>query len=856
MSKGRRILLIIAAVLVIAIFAGLQVLDSFLTKKAHGEAQALSLQLHRPVQIGGVATKLLTGLGVQVNDISVGAGPGEDLPLLDLKRVEVKAGLLEAIFSGGKKIEVRSAELQGLTINVIKFADGTTNLERLQKELAEGAKPEAAPKETKPADLSFLRVDHAELEGGRVAFIDKSGKAPRDLAISKLELVVNDLRAGQPLEVSLKAAVLSEQQNLELHLKAAPLPVTLLPTLETLTLKLTPVDLAPLGPFAGQAVGLEGGKLDADFNAQLGAAVPGGSGPTKLLGTIHALGLKFAGAEGGQPLDVVLETDIKGDAAAGDVQIDKLRLDFGPAGLSGQGSAKGLNSPTPQIAGLSITSHDLDPAKLAALYPPLRKLLGGELAGPIGVSLHAAGGKESQALELKLDFTPVRLELPATLTKAAGAPMTLTAHLRGAAASGGPLRFDLAAELSGVDLRPGESVNKAPGQPLDLLLEGTRTASKSTALPEQRIDLERLKLHLLEDAFDGKGFVELKGAGPQATKQFQLQLASSHLDLDKLLLPSKTEKKEKPPLDPKQFAGLNGKLELRIDSLRMNKADFKNIVASVRVALDEVTVDAAQLEAFGGSLSAAGTKLKLAHPKEPFTARLALKNIDLQAASALATPKKLLGGRFNGTVDLTGGGEGKTELAKTLTGTLDGHLLDGVFYGKDLVASVSGPLAKSLPFGLAGKTGGGGSTSLGKDLTVGVTFDKGVARLKQPLVVSTPQGQLSFSGGIRVDGELDLPGTISLSPQTVQELTGGKVKPSAPLPVGLRLIGPATSPSVTDLDLKAAVSAIVKEGGAALLGKALGTDKAQAAAQDKAKEVEADAQKKVQEKLKGLFGGH
>ena len=34
-------------------------------------------------------------------------------------------------------------------------------------------------------------------------------------------------------------------------------------------------------------------------------------------------------------------------------------------------------------------------------------------------------------------------------------------------------------------------------------------------------------------------------------------------------------------------------------------------------------------------------------------------------------------------------------------------MLNGVFYGKDLVAGVSGPLAKSLPFGLAGREGQG-----------------------------------------------------------------------------------------------------------------------------------------------------
>ena len=72
-----------------------------------------------------------------------------------------------------------------------------------------------------------------------------------------------------------------------------------------------------------------------------------------------------------------------------------------------------------------------------------------------------------------------------------------------------------------------------------------------------------------------------------------------------------------------------------------------------------------------------------------------------------------------------------------------------------------------------------------------------------------------------------------------------------PIPVNLRLVGPAWSPSVTDLDLKAAVSQIVKEGGSALLGRALGVDSgnAQQAAEQKAQQVQADTQKRAQAEM-------
>ena len=845
---------IVLAGIAVVVFALLLVLDQFATSQARKQADRLSKQWGRPVSIGSVSVKLLTGLGVRVEDVEVGPGEGEGAPLAIIKRVEVKLALLKAALSRGKDVEVHSAVIDGLTVNLIKLPDGTTNLERLQKKISPEPPAEKAPDAPKqePTDLSFLRVDHFALQEGRVALLDKSGGPEKDLAIDHLEVTVDDLRAGSPLALTVKAAVLAAQQNFELHLKALPLPKSLTPTPTSLTLKVQPLDLAPLGPFLGKQAGLESGKLDADFDMQLGAAVPGGSGATSVRGVVHALGLRFAGAEGGKALDVVLDTDVKGDAEKGDLAIDKLRLDLGPAGISGTGRAHGLNTATPQIEGLEITSHDLDPAKLAAYYPPLKKMLGGEVAGPVGLSVKGAGSKEAQALELRLDFTPVRLSLPAVLTKAAGGVLTLVAHVRGAAANNGPVKFDVAADLAGVDLRPGESVDKGPGQRLDLSVSGMRSGEK--------IEIADLKLHILDDELEGHGSADLTGG----KKKFDLALASSHLDLDKMLLPAKP-KQEKPPLDPRTFEGIDGHALVRIDKLTMSKQVMTNIVAEVAMKDDEIKVTKAQLTAFGGVADASGTELKLAHPQEPFHVVTHLKDIELQNAVALFTPHKLLSGKFNGDIDLKGGGQLKAELIKTLAGQLDGHILDGNFFGKDLIASVTGPLVKALPSQLTGKVTEGGTTTLGHDLPMGIRFANGVAELSKPISITRPEAVMSFTGGIHLDGMLDLPGKIELTPATLSQITGGRVKLQQNIPFSVRLTGPAWSPQVQELDLKPAISMIVKEAGASLLGKALGVDnldqkkaqveqQAQQRVQDEAKKAQQKIQDEATNKLKGLFG--
>src|SRR5712691_2504264 len=384
---------VVLGALVVVIAIGSFVLDSVLTSKAREEAAKLSQQLGRPVTVGAVSTRVLTGLGVAVKDVGLGPAAGEGLPLAQVKRIEVRAALLRALLSRGKDVLIRSAEVDGLNVNVIRFDDGTTNLERLQKKLAETQPKKTQPEEEKQSDLSFLRVDHAALRGARIALVDRTGRAQRELAIQHLDVTLDDLRAGKPLDVVVSAAV------------------------------------------------------------------PGGKGPTSIQGAVHALGLKFAGAEGGKALDVVLDTDVKGDAEKGDVQISKLRLDLGPAGITGQGRASGLNTPTPRIEGLEIRSHDLDPARLAAYYPPLAKQLKGQVMGPIGLLVHASGTHAAQALEVRVDLTPVKLALPQTMTKAAGAPMTLVANLK--SAGQGKLAFDANFDLAGADLRPGQSLDKA-----------------------------------------------------------------------------------------------------------------------------------------------------------------------------------------------------------------------------------------------------------------------------------------------------------------------------------------------------------------------------------------------------------
>ena len=858
-----KVLGIVVAVLVVIVVVGVLALDRILLSMGKKQAATLSQELSRPIGLEGVATKLWGGLGVKVSGVSIGPGPGESVQLLELPRAEVSVGLFRALRSGGKEILVRSAVIHGLKVNVEKLKDGTTNLERLAKQfqqLSARQKP-AQPAPSQPARPApaqsqppSLEVGRAAIEDARFAFLDRTVPGAKELFVDHFDAEVRDLRVGKPLELVVKAAVLASTQNLELRVKAAPLPPSLVPVPEQVTLKVQPIDLTPLAPFLPKSVGLQGGRFQADLQAALGAAVPGGTGPTKVLGGFRATQLAFAGQQGGKRLDAALDANLTADLRAGDLDLEKLELAIGPAALSGHGKAAGLLGSSPRVNGLEIVSRGLDPAVLTEYYPPLRKQMGGVVvAGPVGLSIRGQGSAASQRIDVKVDLTPVRLEVPRQLAKAAGAPMVLTAGAD-AAQGGGRVRFDTALDLAGVDLRPGGTIAKKPGDPLSVKCAGTYQKAGDGL----ELAVSQLLVNLLGDPLSGKGQVKLAGAGKARTTRFDAELSGERLDLDRLLMQAPAEKKppEKPASAPgnaaNPLAGVSGEARLRLGQLRVKGTDATNVLATVKVQEDLITLQQAQLQAMGGSVNAAGTLVHVAHPDEPFKVVTKLKGIEVEQALGLFTKQKVLSGNLDANLELNGPGLGKPDLLKALTGVLEGNLRGGVFHGKDLVASAAGPLAGKLPF--AKKVSEGGGTSLGKELPFAVKIANGVAQLTKPIHFDTGQGQVELGGGVGLDGTLQMPATVALSPDTIAQITGGKVKPAGAVPLTFKLAGPATSPRLEGLSVDAAAKSLVAQAATGALGKALGLpgggDKGQGKQGTPQKQLENEAAKK----LKGLFG--
>jgi AsmA protein len=747
---------------------------------------------------------------------------------------------------------------------VVRLKDVSTNLQRLVDAMARAAPPDGPAAggpvraEERPADLSRLRVDHAALLGGRIALVDAAAGGP-ELFIDRIDLVVDGLAAGVPLEVTLRAGVLSAAQNLELKLHAPPLPASLVPAPDRVTLKVAPVDLTPLAAFLPHGAGFQGGRFTADLEVALGAAVTGGVGPTTLHGGFAATGLRFSGQEGGQALDVTLDADMTADASKGDLTIARLLLAFGPASLEGRGKVTGLRSERPAFEGLRIRSNNLDLATLAALYPPLPRLLGGTVAGPITFSVEAAGSAAQPTIEVRADLTPARLAFAKRLEKAAGGRLTLGARLRGGA--GGAVRFDAEGDLGGLDLRPGGTLAKKPGDRLTLSASGSRAAAGEA----QTLEVTAFAMALLDMTLKAHGQVELK---PRSTR-FDVVMAVDRLDADRLLLPSPPAGTSAPPAGarpaavpatagPSPYQGLSGRCALRVGEATARKQKVTDLRATVTVKEDDVTVEEGRLDVWAGRLDLSGTRARLAPPDRPFTLSARAEGVQVASALSTWTDRKVLEGRADAVVRLSGKGETGDQIRAALDGTIEGTLRDGVFHGADLVAGVSEPLVKAVP-SLQGRLARTGKTSLGKVVPLSLRIQGGRALLQKPLEIEDRGATATVGGAVGLDGELDMPVQLSLPPAVVSELTGGKARLQAPLPFAFTLQGKAWSPRLAGLDVGPAARRLGETLGVEALGKALGLRGTSPDATKAPVKEEADAAKKKLEKdakklLKGLLG--
>jgi AsmA protein len=879
--RGRTLLgaLVVVTVIAVAVaFGGGLVLQRWANTRKDALVGELQARLGRPVKAGPVKVSWLRGFAVETGGVEIGpASALEPGPALRIDRARLRVALWRAIFSLGRRVQVKEASLAGVSATVVRFTDGSTNWQQIRERLVSPAKSEPMS----PAMRDRLRglvVEHAGIEHGRIRFVDLVRQGTAE--VSDLDLSIDGAGFHEPFSARLTAAVQGREKNLDLAASFAAAPTgdeLAPPPLRRVSILVRPIDLAPLAPFlaSGPLAELSEGKLAADLKIDLGAAAPGGQGPSSAKGEAHLTGARIAG---GERFDGSLDTDLVADAVAGNVDVRKLRVAMGAMTISSAGKLLDLRG-APRFDKFTVTSNGLDFDAFRRYYPPLEQTTGLVLGGPFVVSATADADGGAQRFAARIDLTGASVAVPGKLDKPAGTRLLAEATGR---AEGQTVRCDrlvLAMDQARVEgqatlqpavkgARPFEASFQAEPfavRPLLALLD----PKGAQALPDARVGA-RVKargqlgrpdtMHVEVPSFTAaSGPSQLAGSvsiDNLDRPQVSLDAKARFLDVDDFLPakkePSPARARRPEPAKPSLLGQAQGRARLEVERGRAQGIDYQNLKADLSLAEGRLRAHTLEVGVFGGKFSGAGSELPLVGEDQPFVARGTVAALDVGALLARFAPgTKVLSGALSADLDLSGKGTRPIDLARTLTGKLSGAvsgaqflpaaLLDPVT--KSLAHAVKVPSLSSLLAQADQRVSALRDHTLG-DLAGAVRFANGALEITRPLEAHAAYGGLSLGGKVRLDGRADLDGTVSIAPAVISSIAGGRIQPTEALPVKLRVTGPLRSPRIAPSELEAPARVLatafarstVAEGAKEQLQKATGNQDVQQGV-EKAKEA-------------------
>lgn len=468
------------------------------------------------------------------------------------------------------------------------------------------------------------------------------------------------------------------------------------------------------------------------------------------------------------------------------------------------------------------------------------------LSGGAELTAKVQAGPGGAAVDADVDLDRAHLLLPGAVDKAAGVPMNL--HLAATTAGEVTTIKTASLKLPGGDiaasgsLRPGSMDLRVPTCDLDL-------GRLSRVLPPLRRGLPpglqegrvKLQLALSGDPADLRGArarlsgFELRAAGGQLggeaevlglsePQQVTFRFAGQGMDLSRLAGADGDGDSDKKPRDagPVKIPPLLRRMALdgrvRLTDARYQTSPIKELLLEVTLSEGRLLLKTLRGAAFSGQLDASGSAVELAPTPPRFDLRAAMNKVELSEVLALRGDRSTkLTGRGDVTLAAKGTGLRYEDIAPAVTGSLVLGLSQGRLHTTSLVAQVVNPLLEKLQ-DKVGKQRVSQEMAL-RDLSARFHIANGRLTAAQPLTLNSDEGALRLGGSVGLDQRLALTGELQVAPQAISAASGGRVVPSGPLPVSLRIGGTLKAPEIEVVDLPRTAAALA---GMLLKGRAKG----------------------------------
>lgn len=950
------VLMSLLALLVVGFGVAIYLIDipSLIEKYKPLALDAASKALNRKVEVAEVRPSWFPILGIHVEGIRIGDVPltgsvpkraKESSSLATLGSAEIGVAVWPALTSFGKDIHVSLIQLDRPQISVVRYADGTTNLDTIgaSEETSNDPQPEPAPEsETNLELIEGLRVEQIAIIDGTVSYEDHTSGGLKPVTIHKLGLRADDVGFGLPLNVAIQAAFEKETEpHVELSVVTKPLDIQLNPLvipepdalLDYIELKVTDLGLSVV-PVETPTADLTQATLNTQVRIETNT-----EGQLTVRGPVQAQKLRILskGQKPGALFDTKLDLRLVMPWSFFDVQLDGTSLQVGPVATRFSGKV-GL-SPSVSWSGLKVSTRQGFSVKaLSALLP------GEDLPVPDGrlsLTVSANGNLQRQKAQLKSQWDDFAYNQEGLSTRG---QLKLDAQLSGAIQTP---TFKSAVDLSSIQIQ-GDGFGKKASVPTKLNIGGrmtpnaievseillqlaqeTITAQATYPLvSDQTIRFEmgfsQLKVNELMQAFQvpddsvPKGTVAslamlYKAPVSDPTKanvqlpKLSVRMGRSQingtasvnslepirakftanapfLDLDALMPPTSDAPPPPPPepsdgplLPPSLTKAIVG-IDVNVRRLRYQGVNISNVDVDLELRNGVLNIKKSTLGVLGGKLIGSGTRVDLSKTNPSYTVKAKVDKVQGgELINMFLGTGKALSGEMNSEVNLRGQGFDLAAIVDQLSGQMSFAFQKGRLNGVNLVAEALKPLDSALGFLDTNRLNLNTRLAMTefRRLRGAFSIDDGRAKLRSPMVLSTPQGDITFTGGMAVDGKLALSADYPLTPSLIRTLTRGRVKVAKSLPLKFELGCSLSKPCVRGLDVKPTVAALTRAYAGKAIGnfakpltKKLGVDKklqpeklqpknVEKEVQKRAKEAEERAKKKAEEAakkaLKGLF---
>ncbi len=806
--SGITLVVIVAVLLVLPFVINL---DKYIPKITGAASKAIG----RQVSIGHLRLTILSGLGVELKDVTVQEKVPTKTPFVHVEDVDVGVKLLPLL---KKEISISKVILTEPEINIIRYPDGTYNFSDMLKKQSE--KPaEKTTEAAKPSSVipEGFYLGELYVSDGVVNITNVEKGKERKYGLNHINIGVYGFNVKKAFKVSLGVSF-DNLKDARLDVNGYIGPTGQHVSIENLPLNISislkHIDIPYVLSLAGiKSQTLSAGTLDVDekinskssgvmdMNGKIalsGLTLTNGTispfyvtddlqfVPKEKLLTINDITFKSDGINIGLKGNANVSTKaINADLFSRELSMDKLVGFYSPmrkslpqdSTISGDGIIKTNISTINNVMGIN-GSIDLSKAKIS-----YQKLFVKPASIPFSLSYDIS--KNENTIDIKdIKFILDKLEM-----NAAGKVLTtgdmngaINAHtntvqiqsledvipmIKSYNAKGS---FILTANAHGAFKKPKELAVQGGLQVKDVsadiasLPKPLKSFNMNALFTRNSATLKSMILEVGQSEVRANGNINDFSA-PQG----RLNITSPYLDVDDLMPKSKTGKTEtetktagEEQTKPSILDKTNITISANVKKGIVKKAQFTDLIMLARIVKGSIMLDRFDMRTFSGIISANGTVG--VKGEEPYNLKIKASSLNLGDMLGMYTSyKDIMSGRLGADVALNGNAK---ELKRTVSGKGIITLTDGEIKTFSMLSNLT-DIAKLANIGI----GGMGKTTKINNMKLDAVIDHGKVSTND-LKLNSTDFDVTAKGYFDLDSNLDYNGTGLLS-RSISNGVGG-----------------------------------------------------------------------------------